>query len=136
VWNDCLKIAKQHYKINKTELQKLTKAKYPIHSQSIQAVVHEYIWARDAAREARKQGITTARSPYKQKKNFNTKWAKDGFKIYENGKSKMDVSVSLRWYRTRSEQQYVYSNLLNWVKFILSPLYLKTMKESSLQVES
>jgi putative transposase len=91
VWNDCLKLAKEHDKqsgkwISKTELQKLTKGKYPIHSQSIQAVVHKYIWARDAAKKAREQGITTVKYPYKQKKNFNTKWAKDGFKIDENGK--------------------------------------------------
>jgi putative transposase len=43
-------------------------------------------WARDAAKKAREQGITTVKYPYKQKKNFNTKWAKDGFKIDENGK--------------------------------------------------
>jgi putative transposase len=38
VWNDCLKLAKEHHKqsgkwISKTELQKLTTGKYPIHSQ-------------------------------------------------------------------------------------------------------
>jgi putative transposase len=98
VWNDCLKIAKEHYKesskwMSKTELQKLTKGKYPIHSQSIQAVVHKYIWARDAARQAKKQGRTEIRYPYKQKKNFNTKWAKDGFKIHENGKIELSLGL-------------------------------------------
>jgi putative transposase len=82
-----LKIAKEYYKqhgkwMSKTELQKLTKGKYPIHSQSIQAVVHKYIWARDSTKKAREQGIPTVRYLYKQKKNFNTKWAKNGFQIY------------------------------------------------------
>jgi putative transposase len=105
VWNDCLKIAKDHYKqlgkwIKKTELEKLTKGKYPIHSQSIQAVVHKYIWARDAVREARKQGFTDIKYPYKQKKNFNTKWKKDGFKIHENGKIELSLGT---WKGKRQE---------------------------------
>jgi putative transposase len=105
VWNDCIRIAKNYYKesgkwISKTELQKLTKGQYPIHSQSIQAVVHKYIWARDATREARKQGVTEIKYPYKQKKNFNTKWAKDGFKIHENGKIELSLGT---WQGKRQE---------------------------------
>jgi putative transposase len=76
------------------------KGKYPIHSQSIQAVVHKYIWAGDAAREARKQGYTEIRYPYRQKKNFNTKWKKDGFRIHENGK--IELSLGL-WQDRRQE---------------------------------
>jgi putative transposase len=105
VWNDCLKIAKQYYKesgkwIRKTDLEKLMKGKYPIHSQSIQAVVHKYIWARDAVREARKQGYTEIKYPYRQKKNFNTKWKKDGFKIHENGKIELSLGT---WHGKRQE---------------------------------
>jgi putative transposase len=105
VWNDCIKIAKDHYKelgkwIKKTELEKLTKGKYPIHSQSIQAVVHKYIWARDAAREAGKQGYTEIKYPYRQKKNFNTKWKKDGFKIHDNGKIELSLGT---WQGKRQE---------------------------------
>jgi putative transposase len=112
VWNDCLEIAKSYYKetnkwISKTELQKLTKGKYPIHSQSIQAVVHKYIWARDAAREARKQGYTDMKYPYKKKKNFNTRWAKDGFKIHENGKIELSLGI---WQGKRQEPVTV------WIK--------------------
>jgi putative transposase len=114
VWNDCLKIAKQYYKesgkwINKTDLQKLTKGKYPIHSQSIQAVVHKYLWARDAVRKAREQGMMTARYPYRQKKNFNTKWAKDGFKIHKNGKIELSLGI---WQSKRQEPITV------WIKNI------------------
>jgi putative transposase len=105
VWNDCLEIAKSYYKetnkwISQSELQKLTKGKYPIHSQSIQAVVHKYIWARDAARAAREQGYADVKYPYKHKKNFNTKWAKDGFKIHENGKIELSLGI---WQGKRQE---------------------------------
>jgi putative transposase len=115
VWNDCLKIAKDHFKqsgkwISKTELQKLTKGKYPIHSQSIQAVVHKYIWARDAAKKAREQEMNTVKYPYKQKKNFNTRWAKDGFKIHENGK--IELSLGL-WGGKRQEPITI------WIKIFL-----------------
>ncbi|KMY61391.1 transposase, partial [Geobacillus stearothermophilus] len=56
VWNECLRLAKEHHLetgkwITKTELQKATKGRFSIHSQSIQAVVHKYIFARDGAKE-------------------------------------------------------------------------------------
>jgi putative transposase len=95
--------------MNKIELQKLTKGKYPMHSQSIQAVVHKYLWARDAARKARQQGRMTARYPYRQKKNFNTRWAKDGFRIYDNGKIELSLGT---WQGKRQEPVTV------WVKNI------------------
>ena len=71
--------------ITKSELQKGTKGIFPIHSQSVQAVCHKYLFARDAALEARKAGYKN-KYPYKQKKHFNTKWANNGFKVFENGK--------------------------------------------------
>ena len=91
IYNDCLKISKAYSRdngkwINKTQLQQATKRKYPLHSQSIQAVCHKYLDARNAAREARKKGYKN-RYPYKEKKYFPTKWAKDGFYIdYDKGK--------------------------------------------------
>ncbi|MFC0299159.1 hypothetical protein [Geobacillus jurassicus] len=56
-------LAKEHHLktgkwITKTELQKATKGRFPIHGQSIQAVVHKYIFARNGAREARKNQIS------------------------------------------------------------------------------
>ena len=73
VWNDCLEIARayhqQHGKwIGKSDLQKATKGKYPIHSQSVQAVCHKYLWARDNAKSAKSQGYVHHRYPYRQKK--------------------------------------------------------------------
>ncbi|WP_026078530.1 hypothetical protein [Saccharococcus caldoxylosilyticus] len=90
VWNECLRLAKEHFLqygrwITKSELQKQTKRKFHLHSQSIQTVCHQYLFARQAAHHALQQGHP-ARYPYKKKKYFPTKWAKDGFKVYENGK--------------------------------------------------
>jgi putative transposase len=91
VWNECLQLSKQYYMdhkkwISKSELQKATKGRFNLHSQSIQAVCHKYLFARDSACQAIQKGIKTARYPYKKKKHYNTKWAKDGFRIFPNGK--------------------------------------------------
>ncbi|MGC5328447.1 RNA-guided endonuclease InsQ/TnpB family protein [Brevibacillus sp. SYSU BS000544] len=96
VWNDCLEIAKQYHLeqgkwIAKTELQKATKGNYALHSQSIQAVCHKYLWSRDNTKKAIDQGISSARYPCKQKKHYNTKWAKDGFKLHSNGKIELSL---------------------------------------------
>ncbi|MBN2259464.1 MAG: hypothetical protein JW702_02915 [Clostridiales bacterium] len=52
-------------------------------SQSVQAVAHKYLFARDAAYKARKKGLKN-KYPYKSKKHFNTKWANNGFTIDGN----------------------------------------------------
>lgn len=98
VWNDCLRIAKEYYLqhgkwLSKSALQKATKGRFRLHSQSIQAVCHKYLFARDSTHQARKQGITTARYPYKQKNHFNTKWAKQGFKCHPNGKIELSMGI-------------------------------------------
>ncbi|HZG59986.1 MAG TPA: hypothetical protein VEY68_05885 [Anoxybacillus sp.] len=46
VWNECLRLAKEYFLqygrwISKSELQKQTKGKFHLHSQSIQAVCHK-----------------------------------------------------------------------------------------------
>lgn len=100
IWNDCLLISKNYALnntyinnegktikswINKTELQKQLKNKYQLHSQCIQAVAHKYIFARDSIHKTKLKGISTSRYPYKQKKNYNTKWVDKAFTIYPNG---------------------------------------------------
>ncbi|MCG7333652.1 transposase, partial [Sporosarcina sp. ACRSM] len=95
VWNRCLDLAKEtHLKtgkwITKSELQKGTKGTFPIHSQSVQAVCHKYLFARDSARKARKAGHPN-KYPYKRKNHFNTKWANNGFKVFENGKIQLSM---------------------------------------------
>jgi putative transposase len=98
VWNECLRLAKEHFLqygrwITKSELQKQTKGKFHLHSQSIQAVCHKYVFARQSAHHAIQQGLSTVRYPYKKKKYFNTKWAKDGFTIHENGKIELSMGI-------------------------------------------
>lgn len=95
VWNRCLELAKEtHLKtgkwITKSELQKGTKGIFPIHSQSVQAVCHKYVFARDAAKKARQAGYRN-KYPYKKKKHFNTKWANNGFKVFKNGKIQLSM---------------------------------------------
>ncbi|WP_229666615.1 RNA-guided endonuclease InsQ/TnpB family protein [Paraliobacillus quinghaiensis] len=96
IWNDVLEIAKFYYVshgkwVNKTQLQAETKGNYPIHSQSIQAVCHKYLFSRDAAKKARDKGFKDTKYPYKKKKHFNTKWVDLGYKIYENGKIELSL---------------------------------------------
>lgn len=96
VWNTCLQLSKEYYTehqkwISQSNIQKQTKGRFHLHSQSIQAVCHKYLFARDSAYQAVKKGIKTARYPYKNKIHYNTKWAKDGFKVYENGKIELSM---------------------------------------------
>jgi putative transposase len=98
VWNKCLQLSKQHYLdhgkwISKSELQKATKRQFHLHSQSIQAVCHKYLFARDSAYRAIQKGIKSACYPYRNKTHYNTKWAKDGFQIYENGKIELKMGI-------------------------------------------
>ena len=90
VWNDCLSLAKEHFQrtghwINRGTLHLATKGQYPIHSQSIQGVFEKYLDARENAHKARTLGFTKIRYPYRNKKHFNTKWKKDGFRMGKNG---------------------------------------------------
>lgn len=114
VWNHCLHLAKQHYLthgkwISKTELQKGTKGRFRLHSQSIQAVAHKYIFAREGAKASIAAGIKTTKYPYKQKEYFNTKWVQDGFKIYPNGRIEFSMGIDNG---KRSKPVVVYVNNL------------------------
>ncbi|WP_238178107.1 transposase [Paenibacillus contaminans] len=59
------------------------KHQYPLHSQSVQAVCHKYLFARNSAKQAKNQG-SNPKYPYKNKKYFNTKWVDEAFKIEGN----------------------------------------------------
>jgi putative transposase len=98
VWNDCLVHARNYRKengkiINRTQLQQATKRNYKLHSQSIQAVTHKYLFARDAAYKATQKGYKN-KYPHRKKKHFNTKWAKDGFRIQNDGKIALSMGIS------------------------------------------
>lgn len=67
VWNDCVSLARYYHRlggkwISKTQLQKELKGLYPIHSQTIQAVAHKFLDAREGTLEARKKGLNTGSS--------------------------------------------------------------------------
>ena len=98
VWNNALTISKC-YSLNndgkwigKTKLQEELKKIVPLHSQSIQAVAHKYINARDAAYKAKQKGYDN-RYPWRQKKNFNTKWVDKAYTIYDNGKVELSLGA-------------------------------------------
>ena len=65
IWNDCVELARYYYRlgnkwITQTELQKELKRLYPLHSQTIQAVAHKFL----AAREGQKrQGKRVTKNP-------------------------------------------------------------------------
>jgi putative transposase len=87
VWNTVLDHAREHHKdndswISKSTLQKLTKGKYALAAQSVQAVIHAYEHSRNAARAARAKGYGQ-KYPYKTKVYFNTTWAIDSFRIVD-----------------------------------------------------
>jgi putative transposase len=91
VWNQCLQLSKQHYLdhgkwISKSELQKNTKRQFHLHSQSIQAVCHKYLFARDSAHRAIQKGIKSAYYPHRNKTCFNTKWAKMASRFMKMGR--------------------------------------------------
>ncbi|MEQ4486849.1 transposase, partial [Cohnella silvisoli] len=89
IWNQCLLIGKNYALqhdgkwIGKTNLQAALKNQFPLHSQSVQAVCHKYLFARDSAKQANNQGLAN-KYPYKNKKHFNTKWVDESFKIEGN----------------------------------------------------
>ncbi len=89
IWNQCLFIAKNYSLenngkwINKTRLQQALKRHYPLHSQSIQAVAHKYLFSRDSAHQARLKGLKN-KYPYRKKKYFNTKWIDQAFQFSGN----------------------------------------------------
>ncbi|USG64479.1 transposase [Brevibacillus ruminantium] len=98
VWNTCLEEAEEYHLetgkwIGQTELQKRIKRRFPLHSQCIQAVCHKYLRARDGAHAAKKNGHSHIRYPYKRKKHFNTRWAKDGFTIHANGRIELSRGI-------------------------------------------
>ncbi|RBW67249.1 RNA-guided endonuclease InsQ/TnpB family protein, partial [Bacillus taeanensis] len=83
--NDCVQIARYYYRlgggwITKSDLQKEVKGLYPLHSQTIQAVAHKFLQAREGAQKARKAGANV-RYPWKHKFVFNPKWVGESFTL-------------------------------------------------------
>ena len=86
VWNDCVQIARYYYRlggkwITQTDLQKELKGLYPLHSQTIQAVAHKFLAAREGTKEARLKGFKQIKYPWKHKFVFNPKWVDKSFTL-------------------------------------------------------
>ncbi|AHM56978.1 transposase GSA [Peptoclostridium acidaminophilum DSM 3953] len=99
IWNACLAVSKDYSLenggkwIGKSQLQAEMKGKFPLHSQSVQAVCHKYLFARDAARAANLKGYKN-KYPYKSKKHYNTKWIDKAFKVFPNGKIELSMGIA------------------------------------------
>ena len=86
IWNDCVQIARYYYRlggkwITQTDLQKELKGLYPLHSQTIQAVAHKFLAAREGTKEARLKGFKQIKFPWKYKFVFNPKWVDKSFTL-------------------------------------------------------
>lgn len=79
VWTDCRDELKVSMTTNvkwpnRDSLQKLTKGKYGLHSQSAQMVCHAFLANVDTARQLRQSGRTEIRYPYKDKLFYPLYW--------------------------------------------------------------
>ena len=99
IWNESLKIAKEYALanngewINQTKLQKQLKNRFPLHSQSVQAVAHKYLFARDSTRQARLKGYRN-KYPWRFKKNYNSFWVDKAFSFdFENNKMILSCGI-------------------------------------------
>lgn len=84
IWNETLRLAKEYSLSNggkwagKSYLQEQTKNRYPLQSQSVQSVVHRYLFARDGARAAISKGYKN-KYPWRHKNHYNTRWVDKAF---------------------------------------------------------
>jgi len=89
VWNECKDAHKQCRAnqtpwLNQTALQKLTKGKYELHSQSVQLVCQAFLANVDSTRANRRSGLRDMKYPWKTKKFYPVAWAAQSV-TYENG---------------------------------------------------
>lgn len=90
VWNKCMEAHKECRAakspwLNQTALQKLTKGKYHLHSQSVQMVCQAFLANIDSTRANRRQGIKKMKYPWKTKKFYPVSWTAQSVK-YNDGK--------------------------------------------------
>ena len=90
VWNECMESHKQcritqTSWLNQTQLQKLTKGKYELHSQSVQMVVQAFLANVDSIKANRRAGIKNMKYPWRTKKFYPVLWAAQSVK-YSNEK--------------------------------------------------
>jgi len=106
VWNECMEAHKRcrtnHTPwLNQTALQKLTKGKYELHSQSVQLVCQAFLANVDSTRANRRAGIKNMKYPWRTKKFYPVSWAaqsvkyKDGWISLPMGKGRKSLSFKI-----------------------------------------
>ena len=107
VWNECMLAHKQCRVnqtrwLNQTALQKLTKGKYQLHSQSVQLVCQAFVANVDSTKANRRAGIKTMKYPWRMKKFYPVSWAaqsvkyKDGELTLPMGRGRQSLSIKLK----------------------------------------
>ena len=90
VWNECCELHKKCRAdrtpwLNQTALQKLTKGKYELHSQSVQMVCQAFLANVDSTRANRRSGLKNMKYPWRTKRFYPVSWAAQSVK-YSSGK--------------------------------------------------
>ncbi|MDJ0536671.1 MAG: transposase [Xenococcaceae cyanobacterium MO_207.B15] len=85
VWNECMEAHKQCRIsqtpwLNQTALQKLTKSKYQLHSQSVQMVCQTFLANIDSTRANRRAGIKNMKYPWRIKRFYPVSWTAQAVK--------------------------------------------------------
>ncbi|HEY9633825.1 MAG TPA: transposase [Coleofasciculaceae cyanobacterium] len=95
VWNTCKDLHKQ-FRVSHSpwltliDLQKHTKGKFELHSQSVQLVCRAFIGNIDSTRENRKHGLKDIKYPWRDKKFYPTYWHRQAVK-HEKGKTVLSM---------------------------------------------
>lgn len=89
VWNECKDAHKkclldQTPWLNQTALQKKTKGKYQLHSQSVQLICQAFLANVDSTRANRRSGLRNMKYPWRTKKFYPVAWAAQSVK-YKDG---------------------------------------------------
>ena len=85
VWNECMNAhkecrIKQTSWLNQTALQKLTKSKYELHSQSVQMVCQAFLANVDSTRANRRSGMKKMKYPWRSKRFYPVAWTAQSVK--------------------------------------------------------
>lgn len=95
VWNECVEAHKacrieQTSWPNQTALQKLTKGKYQLHSQSVQMVCQAFLANVDSTKANRRAGIKNMKYPWRMKRFYPVSWPAQAVK-YRNGRLVLSI---------------------------------------------
>ena len=107
VWNECM-LAHKECRINQTPwlnqtgLQKLTKNKYQLHSQSVQMVCQTFLANVDSVLANRRQGIKNMKYPWRTKRFYPVAWTAQAVKYSDGkltlpmGRGRQSLSIKLK----------------------------------------